>query len=62
MCFALRSAVDTVGAGDSFNAGFLHKFILGADIQDCLEYGNATAGLSRPVPCGTEAFRDRQAP
>ena len=52
--------VDTVGAGDSFNAGFLHKFILGADLQDCLEYGNVTAGLSTSRAGGTEAFRDRQ--
>jgi sugar/nucleoside kinase (ribokinase family) len=52
--------VDTVGAGDSFNAGFLHKFIRGADTQECLEYGNASAGLSTTRAGGTEAFRDRQ--
>jgi sugar/nucleoside kinase (ribokinase family) len=51
--------VDTIGAGDSFNAGFLHKFILGANLQDCLEYGNAAAGLSTTRAGGTEAFRDR---
>jgi sugar/nucleoside kinase (ribokinase family) len=51
--------VDTVGAGDSFNAGFLHKFIRGADLQDCLEYGNVSAGLSTTRAGGTEAFRDR---
>ena len=52
--------VDTVGAGDSFNAGFLHKFIRGAGLQDCLEYGNASAGLSTTRAGGTEAFRDRE--
>ena len=52
--------VDAVGAGDSFNAGFLHKFIHGYDLQDCLEYGNVTAGLSTTRAGGTEAFRDRQ--
>ena len=51
--------IDTIGAGDSFNAGFLHKFILGANLQDCLEYGNAAAGLSTTRAGGTEAFRDR---
>jgi len=30
--------VDTVGAGDSFNAGFLHKFMLRANLEDCLSY------------------------
>jgi sugar/nucleoside kinase (ribokinase family) len=50
--------VDTVGAGDSFNAGFLHKFIRGADLQSCLEYGNLAAALSTTRAGGTEAFRD----
>ncbi len=53
-------SVDTVGAGDSFNAGFLHKFIHGSNLQDCLEYGNVSAGLSTTRAGGTEAFRDRE--
>ena len=52
--------VDAVGAGDSFNAGFLHKFIRGVDFQDCLEYGNVSAGLSTTRAGGTEAFRARR--
>ncbi|OLE83799.1 MAG: ribokinase [Acidobacteria bacterium 13_1_20CM_2_60_10] len=56
----LVQPVDTVGAGDSFNAGFLHKFIHGSDVQDCLEYGNVSAGLSTTRAGGTEAFRDRE--
>jgi sugar/nucleoside kinase (ribokinase family) len=51
--------VDTVGAGDSFNAGFLHKFILRANLEDCLQYGNAVAALSITRAGGTEALRDR---
>jgi sugar/nucleoside kinase (ribokinase family) len=52
--------VDTVGAGDSFNAGFLHQFIRGASLPDCLEFGNVSAALSTTRTGGTEAFRDRQ--
>jgi sugar/nucleoside kinase (ribokinase family) len=52
--------VDTVGAGDSFNAGFLHKFILRCNLEECLEYGNAVAALSTTRSGGTEALRDRQ--
>ena len=52
--------VDTVGAGDSFNAGFLHNFILRRSLEDCLEYGNAVAALSTTRAGGTEALRDRQ--
>ena len=51
--------VDTVGAGDSFNAGFLHKFILRCNLEECLEYGNAVAALSTSRAGGTEALRDR---
>jgi sugar/nucleoside kinase (ribokinase family) len=51
--------VDTVGAGDSFNAGFLHNFVLGCSLEECLEYGNAVAALSTTRAGGTEALRDR---
>jgi len=51
--------VDTVGAGDSFNAGFLHKYILRCGLEECLEYGNAVAALSTTRAGGTEALRDR---
>lgn len=51
--------VDTVGAGDSFNAGFLHKFILRCSLEECLEYGNAVAALSTTRAGGTEALRER---
>ena len=51
--------VDTVGAGDSFNAGFLHKFILRCNLEECLEYGNAVAALSTTRAGGTEALRER---
>jgi sugar/nucleoside kinase (ribokinase family) len=51
-------AVDTVGAGDSFDAGFLHQYVRGADLQTCLASGNKAGALSTTRPGGTEAFRD----
>jgi len=50
--------VDLVGAGDSFDAGFIHQFIRGAKIEDCLKYGNLAGALSVTKAGGTEAFRD----
>ena len=50
--------VDAIGAGDSFNAGFLHRWLRGADLQSCLEFGNLTGALSTTRRGGTEAFRD----
>jgi sugar/nucleoside kinase (ribokinase family) len=50
--------VDTVGAGDSFDAGFLHQYVQGADIPTCLAMGNLAGALSTTRPGGTEAFRD----
>jgi sugar/nucleoside kinase (ribokinase family) len=51
-------AVDTVGAGDSFDAGFLHEFVRGSDLATCLASGNRAGALSTTRPGGTEAFRD----
>ena len=50
--------VDPVGAGDSFDAGFLHHYIRGADLATCLAWGNLAGALSTTKPGGTEAFRD----
>ena len=35
--------VDTTGAGDSFNAAFLHARTQGGDLQRCLAFGCAAA-------------------
>jgi sugar/nucleoside kinase (ribokinase family) len=52
--------VDPVGAGDSFNAGFLHKYVQGAELSACLAYGNLAAACSTTRTGGTEAFRDSE--
>ncbi|HEX3821126.1 MAG TPA: carbohydrate kinase family protein [Candidatus Sulfotelmatobacter sp.] len=51
-------AIDTVGAGDSFDAGFLHEYVRGSDLPTCLASGNLAGALSTTRPGGTEAFRD----
>ncbi len=53
-------AIDPVGAGDSFDAGFLHQYIRGASLETCVAYGNLAGGFSTTRPGGTEAFRDRE--
>lgn len=50
--------VDPVGAGDSFDAGFLHQFLRGANLTTCMVYGNVCGAFSTTDCGGTEAFRD----
>ena len=50
--------VDTVGAGDSFDAGFLTAYLRGDDFGSCAAFGNRVAALSTQRPGGTEAFRN----
>jgi sugar/nucleoside kinase (ribokinase family) len=51
--------VDAVGAGDSFDAGFIHQYIREAKIEECLKFGNIAGALSVTRAGGTEAFRDK---
>lgn len=59
-CAALQldAVADSVGAGDSFDAGFLSEFVGGADLKACLRKGNLAGALATTRPGGTEAFRD----
>jgi len=56
--FINQNVVDAIGAGDSFNAGFIHKFIKGNPIPECQEFGNLTGAVSTLAAGGTTAFQD----
>ncbi len=60
--------VDTTGAGDAFNAGFLSAWLAGRDLTTCVDFGNACGALTASHLGGTgavnaarvEAVRSRQ--
>jgi sugar/nucleoside kinase (ribokinase family) len=44
--FTSLKPIDTTGAGDSFNAGFIYGFLNGFDFKSCIIYGNACGSIS----------------
>jgi len=56
--FLNPNVVDSIGAGDSFNAGFIHKFIQGRSLKECLEFAALTGAINTTMPGGTTAFED----
>jgi sugar/nucleoside kinase (ribokinase family) len=51
--------IDAIGAGDSFNAGFLHGFARRWSLDRGLHFGNLTGAFSTTAAGGVQAFRDR---
>jgi sugar/nucleoside kinase (ribokinase family) len=52
--------VDDVGAGDTFDAAFVHLYLRNAKLEDCLAFANLAAAYSVTQSGGTEAFRDHK--
>jgi sugar/nucleoside kinase (ribokinase family) len=48
--------VDAIGAGDSFNAGYIYKFLRGSSPEDCQVFGNLIGAISTTKAGGTAAF------
>ncbi|SDW78414.1 carbohydrate kinase family protein [Paenibacillus sp. CF384] len=51
--------VDTTGAGDSFNAGYIYGFLSGLKPEQCLLYGNACGALSVTQSGGSTGTPDQ---
>jgi len=54
------SVVDAIGAGDSFNAGFVYSFVKGENIVDCVDLGLLTGALNTTSAGGTGAFATKE--
>jgi len=57
--FLNTEVVDAIGAGDSFDAGFVSCFIEGQALEECLRFGNLVGAISTTAAGGTGAFTDR---
>ena len=55
-----KNVVDCIGAGDSFNSGFLTRFAAGDALDRCQEYGNMTGAVNTTAAGGTTAFTCRK--
>ncbi|MDE0110597.1 MAG: carbohydrate kinase family protein [Bryobacterales bacterium] len=52
-------AVESTGAGDAFNGGFLHAWMARKSLEDALDAGNVCGGLSTRSPGGVNALPSR---
>jgi sugar/nucleoside kinase (ribokinase family) len=58
--FLNERIVDAIGAGDSFDAGFVHEFIRHRDLESCQRFATLVAAISTTAAGGTGAFTDIQ--
>ena len=53
--------MDAIGAGDSFNSGFVSAFVKGMSPEACQETGNLTGAVNTTAAGGTGAFTSLEA-
>lgn len=53
-------AVDATGSGDAFNGGFLHGYLSGWSLEDCLRAGNVCGALATTRAGGSSAIPTRK--
>lgn len=51
-----KEVADAVGAGDSFNAGLIYRFLMDDPIEKCTRFGNITGAVSTTQNGGTNAI------
>lgn len=51
-----KNVVDCIGAGDSFNSGFITRLAAGDPLEKCQQYGNMTGAVNTTAAGGTTAF------
>lgn len=56
--FLNDDVVDAIGAGDSFDAGFVSRFIRKRPLAECLEFAALCGAINTTAPGGTTAFTD----
>jgi sugar/nucleoside kinase (ribokinase family) len=56
--FLNNNVIDAIGAGDSFNAGFIFKFLHGMPPEDCQTFANLVGAVSTTGAGGTAALTD----
>lgn len=54
--FLNREVVDAIGAGDSFNSGFIASMVKGRTLKVCQHNGNLAGAISTTAAGGTGAF------
>jgi sugar/nucleoside kinase (ribokinase family) len=50
--------IDAIGAGDSFNAGFISRYLQGNPLESCLRFANLCGAINTTESGGTAAFAD----
>jgi 2-dehydro-3-deoxygluconokinase len=54
--YTFGELVDSIGAGDAFDAGFIYGLIQGWTVERCARFGSVTAGCTVTAPGGTAAM------
>lgn len=56
--FINNNVADAIGAGDSFDAGFINRFVKNKPLKECMEFGSICGAINTTKHGGTAAFEN----
>lgn len=60
LAYLNTNVIDAIGAGDSFNSGFIYRYVQSSELSECQDFGSLMGAVNTTSNGGTSAFSSKE--